>query len=154
MWDKAEDLLNTDRAITPAPGTATSAKMVLSYSSSIPHMVTKASNGQYKCDSSCLSWTSSEICSHTLAVSCHNGDLIAFLQWYNSLSKQPSITTLSMSGLPSGRGRKGSVPKRSQLISTQQPTLGEQDHCICAHPLCLLTLLWLLSIMPPLCQFL
>ena len=122
MWDKAEDLLNTDRAITPAPGTATSAKMVLPYSSSVPHMVTNASNGQYKCDTSCLSWTSSEICSHTLVVSCHNGDLIAFLQWYNSVSKQPNITTLSMSGLPSGRGRKGGVPKRSRSRSISSKT--------------------------------
>ena len=106
MWDKAEDLLNTDRAITPEPGTATSAKMVLSYSSSVPHMVTKAS---------CLSWSSSEMCSHTLAVAGRNGDLLTFLQWYNSFARHPNITTLSMAGLPSGRGRKGGVPKRSKV---------------------------------------
>ena len=105
MWKKAEDLLNTENAITPVPGTDTSAKMVLSYSSTNPHMVTKMSNGQYKCDTSCLNWTSSDICSHTLAVASHNGDLLTFLQWYNLLSKQPNITTLSMAGLPSGAER-------------------------------------------------
>ena len=82
MWQKAEELMTLDNAITPAPGKDKTAKMVMSYSSSVPHMVTKGQKGQYKCDSRCLNWMSSAICSHTLAVAQLNSDLIVFLQWY------------------------------------------------------------------------
>ena len=111
MWQKAEELLNSDNAITPAPGKDKLAKMVISYSSSVPHMVTNTQSGQYKCDSNCLNWTSSAICSHTLAVAQLNNDL---MQWYNSSTTLPNITCLAMSGLPSGRGRKGGVTKRTR----------------------------------------
>ena len=114
MWQKAEELMNSDNAITPAPGKDRTAKMVVSYSSSVPHMVTKGQKGQYKCDSNCLNWTSSAICSHTLAVAQLNDDLILFLQWYNTSNNMPNITSLAMSGLPSGRGRKGGVGKRAR----------------------------------------
>ena len=114
MWQKAEELINSDNAVTPAPGSDKTAKMVLSYSSRIPHMVMKGQKGQYKCDSNCLNWTSSAICSHTLAVAQLNNDLISFLQWYNTSSNMPNVTSLAMSGLPSGRGRKGGVAKRTR----------------------------------------
>ena len=84
MWHKAEELLNSDNAITSAPGKDKLAKMVMSYSSPIPHMVVKGQKGQYRCDSNCLNWASSAICSHTLAVAQLNCDLISFLQWYNT----------------------------------------------------------------------
>ena len=114
MWQKAEDLMNSDNAITPAPGNDKMAKMVLSYSSPIPHMVVKGQKGQYRCDSNCLNWTSSAICSHTLAVAQVHNDLVSFLQWYNTSSNMPNITSLAMSGLPSGRGRKGGIAKRTR----------------------------------------
>lgn len=75
-------------------------------------MVSKGREGQYKCDSNCLNWASSGICSHSIVVAQLNNDLPAFLQWYNTSSNQPNITSLAMSGLPSGRGRKGGVVKR------------------------------------------
>ena len=68
--------MNSDNAITPAPGKDRTAKMVVSYSSSVPHMVTKGQKGQYKCDSNYLNWTSSAICSHTLAVAQLNEALL------------------------------------------------------------------------------
>ena len=114
MWEKAEELMNSDNAITPAPGKDKMAKMVISYSSSVPHMVTKGQKGQYRCDSNCLNWTSSAICSHTLAVAQLNNELIPFVQWYNTSGNMPNITSLAMSGLPSGRGRKGGVAKRTR----------------------------------------
>ena len=112
MWEKAEVLMNSDNMITPAPGDDASAKMVLSYSSPVPHLVSKNSGGQYKCDKNCLNWVSSGICSHSLAVAQLNGDIITFLQWYNASAQQPNITSVAMTGLPPGRGRKGGKPKR------------------------------------------
>ena len=41
IWEKAEELMNNDNAITPAPGDDKSARMVLSYSSPVPHLVSK-----------------------------------------------------------------------------------------------------------------
>jgi len=58
MWEKAEELLSTQNAITPAPGSDSTARMVISYSSSMPHLVLRGSNGQYRCDDKCIAWTS------------------------------------------------------------------------------------------------
>ncbi len=112
IWEKAEELINNDNAITTAPGSDTSARMVLSYSSPVPHLVSKNTSGQYKCDSNCLNWVSSGLCSHSLAVAEMNGDVVTFLNWYKSSTEQPNITSVAMTGLPSGRGRKGGNPKR------------------------------------------
>ena len=112
----------------PAPGDDTTARMVLSSSSPVPHLVKRGSAGQYVCDTKCMSWTSYAICSHSLAVAEVNGGLLAFLSWFNSSTVQPNITTLAMTGLPSGRGRKGGVPRRSKShaavtheVSTPRP---------------------------------
>jgi hypothetical protein len=128
MWAKAERLLSTTNAITPSPGNDTTARMVLSSSSPVPHLVKRGSGGQYVCDSKCMSWTSSAICSHSLAVAEVNGSLLTFLSWFNSSTVQPNITTLAMTGLPTGRGRKGGVPRRSKShaavtreVSTPRP---------------------------------
>ena len=118
MWEKAEELLSTHNAITPAPGSDSRAKMVMSYSSSMPHLVQRSSNGQYRCDEKCIGWISSKICSHSIAVAEVNGDLCSFLQWYNTSGTEPNITALAMSSLPSGRGRKGGVPKRKRTQKT------------------------------------
>ena len=114
MWDKAEKLLATKNAITPAPGDDISAKMVLSTSSQMPHLVKKEFGGRYICDSRCLNWSSSGVCSHSLAVAEMDNNLSDFLSWYNSSNAQPNITSLAMTGLPSGRGRKGGVPHRTK----------------------------------------
>ena len=114
IWSKAENLINGENAIAPAPGNDSSTKMVMSYSSQIPHLVRKATNGQYKCDSNCLNWTSSGLCSHSLAVAELSNDLSSFLNWYNLSASQPNITTLAVSGLPAGRGRKGGAAKRTR----------------------------------------
>jgi hypothetical protein len=107
MWDKAKDLLSHEKHITSAPGDNEKAHMVLSHSQSAPHLVQIKSSGQYVCDSNCIQWLSSQICSHCLAVAPKNGDLPLFLEWYTSKAENPNITTLSMKGLPSVRGRKG-----------------------------------------------
>lgn len=111
MWDKAEELINGENTITAAPGNDGASKMVISYSSPVPHLVTRSTGGQYKCDTKCLNWSSSGLCSHTLAVAELNNGLS---EWYNTSSLQPNITTVAMSGLPSGRGRKGGTAKRTK----------------------------------------
>ena len=116
MWEKAEELLSTQNAITPAPGSDSTARMVISYSSSMPHLVLRGSNEQYRCDDKCIAWTSSGICSHSIAVAEVNHDLHTFLQWYNMSETEPNISSLAMAGLPSGRGRKGGVPRHKQSL--------------------------------------
>ena len=114
MWEKAEELISTKNAITCAPGDNRKSKMVLSYSTSIPHLVQCGTNGQYKCDEKCINWSSSGICSHSIAVAEVNNDLQAFLDWYNNSAVEPNITSLAMIGLPVGRGRKGGIPRRKR----------------------------------------
>ena len=66
---KAEQYLNSDSDIMPAPGSNKKSMMVASKSSNIPDFVSAGANGQYSCDNNCLQWKSSKICSHTLAAS-------------------------------------------------------------------------------------
>ena len=47
MWQKAEELLNTENAITNAPGSDSKARMVFSQSSAVPHFVMARGDGQY-----------------------------------------------------------------------------------------------------------
>ena len=80
--------------------------MILSYSQVAPYLVQAKSDGQYICDNSCQQWLSSQLCSHTVAVAEHNGDLLSFLQWYITFARNPNMSTLAMIGLPHGRGRR------------------------------------------------
>ena len=121
IWAKAIELLSTSNAITSAPGSQKKASMVLSYSQVAPHLVQAKSDGQYICDSSCQQWLSSQLCSHTVAVAERSGDLLSFLQWYITYAKNPNISTLAMSGLPRGRGRKGGKAKRQRNRTCNPP---------------------------------
>ena len=119
IWAKAEDYLISKTDIVPAPGVNKS-MMVASKSSKVPHFVCAGSNGKYTCDNNCLQWKSSGICSHIISVAEKNCELSAFLQWYNGTNQEPNITTLAMSGLPAGRGRKGGVPKRKRSTGSKK----------------------------------
>ena len=121
MWGKAIELVTTDNAITPAPGSQKKACMVISYSQVASHLVQCKSNGQYICDSNCQQWVSSQICSHVLAAAEHNNDLSSFLEWYTSCAGSPNISTLALSGLPRGRGRKGGRAKCQRSRISQTP---------------------------------
>ena len=94
---KAEQILQSGNAITAAPGEHKKPRMVLSYSQATPHHVQTKSNGQYVCDSACLQWASSQICSHTIAAAESNEELPFFLQWYTKYAESPNISTLAMS---------------------------------------------------------
>ena len=58
------------------------------------------------CDANCPQWVSSKICSHAVAVAEIDSSLRSFLDWSIACAVQPNRTTLSMSGMPSGRGKK------------------------------------------------
>ena len=80
IWSKAEKLLTKKEAIVPAPGQVPEARMVLSYSGKVPHMVTPNKSRSFCCDSSCVNWKSLDICSHTVAVAEVNGKLYLFVR--------------------------------------------------------------------------
>lgn len=137
MWKKAEDYLASSNSVMPAPGKDLKSKMVMSHSSDTPHYVRMLSPGRYVCDKQCLQWSSSQICSHTLVAAEANGDLLQFLQWFNDSCAEPNITQLAKAGLPSGRGRKGGIPKRKRkkvatsvpsVVVPRQATTGTQQH--------------------------
>ena len=122
MWEKATKLLAMDNCITAAPGDDKRARMVSSFSSKTPHFVSSRTKSQYVCDSACVQWNSSKICSHTLAVAETNGELKDFLQWYSTSRVSPNITNLAMEGLPKGRaGQKGGRAKRKRTRSDAKP---------------------------------
>ena len=114
MWAKADKLLSMENSVTPAPGGNKKSHMVISYSQVPPHLVQGKADGQYICDKNCPHWFASQICSHTLACAQRSGDLPSFLQWYVQYAENPNISTLAMSGLSTGRGRKGGKAKHQR----------------------------------------
>ena len=114
IWAKAEKYLQSKSDIVPSPGNDSRSMMVVSQSSPTPHCVCGLPTGQFLCDSNCLQWKSSQICSHVVAVSDKLGELSSFLKWFINTKQQPNVTSLAMHGLPAGRGRKGGVPKRKR----------------------------------------
>ena len=51
VWEKAKKLVSTPNAITPAPGQEPEARMVLSYSGNVPHMVVPKKGGDFRLES-------------------------------------------------------------------------------------------------------
>ena len=79
IWTKATELLQKDNAIVPAPGQSSEARMVLSYSNKVPHMVTPTKAGGFSCDTNCPNWKCTDICAHSVAVAQVNGKLEEFI---------------------------------------------------------------------------
>ena len=123
MWEKAVKLLSMENAVTMAPGDDKKARMIMSYSSAIPHLVRSKSGGEYYCDDNCPHWKSARICSHTLVCAEANRELPAFLEWHCKAGILPNITAVAMEGLPRGRGRKGGRPKRQRKREDQPETV-------------------------------
>lgn len=68
LWKKANNLVKDETAIVRAPGDGDeSAWMVISYSSKQPHYM-KMTKCTFACDKKCLSYKSSRLCSHTIAL--------------------------------------------------------------------------------------
>ena len=90
--------------------------MVASRSGQRPHLVISGKGGQIKCDENCLNYKTLGICSHTVAVAHVNNNLTNFLAWFEKTKRKPNITSLSVHGMPAGRGRKGSLPSRKRVV--------------------------------------
>ena len=108
--NKASELVLKQDAIVLAPGQSAEARMVLSYSSKVPHMVTPTREGGFNCDNSCPNWKSLGLCSHTLAVAHVNGKVQEFVSNVKKKKKAPNVTSLVTTTMPKGRGRKGVIP--------------------------------------------
>ena len=111
IWNKAADLL-MGKNIIPVPWmTDTRACLVKSSSSEQP-------SSHYKCDDKCPMFKGYKLCSHVVVVSQENGDLVAFLKYYNSRDIGPNLSSIALRGMPAGAGKKGGTPnhKRKQSI--------------------------------------
>ena len=120
IFRKAKELLRKENAIVPAPGQSFEARMVLSYTNKVPHMVTPTKGGVFSCESNCPNWKSLGICSHSVAVAHVNGKLQEFTLAVKKKKKSPNVTALVTSTMPRGRGRKGGVPPRTRKQSNAE----------------------------------
>ena len=116
IWEKAFELATDPNAIAPAPG-YDKGHTVKSSSGKRPHFVMAKNKGQYCCDSDCGNHKSLGICSHSVAVAETDGELKGFIDWFVKAKKRPNITSLVLTGMPIGRGRKGGVPPRKKKKS-------------------------------------
>ena len=105
-------------AIVQAPGDDC-AWMVRSSSSKRPHYV-KVSKCSFICDDQCLSYKSTKVCSHTIAIAIKQESIEKFVKWYRTLKHTPNFSTLAEAGKPATAGkkpgRKGMSKKSSQQI--------------------------------------
>ena len=69
---------------------------------------------RFICDSECCHFKSIGICSHTVAVAELNGKLLEFVAFYKKTKRVPNLTSMATSGMPKGKGRKGSEPPRKR----------------------------------------
>ena len=114
ILNKASELLHKENAIVPAPGQSSEARMVLSFSSKMPHMVVPTKGSGFSCDNNCSNWKSIGLCSHSVAVAESNGKLEEFIMGVKRKKKIPNMTALATSTMPKGRGRKGSIPPHTR----------------------------------------
>ena len=126
VWEKAEKLIGTINAITSAPGQQPVARMVLSYSGNVPHMVLPKKIGDFSCDAKRPNWKAMAICSHTVAIAEVNGKLQQFLS-HEKRKRGFNVTMLLTTSVPRGRGRKGGVSSRIRTPARPVATRIEMD---------------------------
>ena len=87
--------------------------------------MTPGKGGKFACDNSCPNYKSFGLCSHTVAVADVNGMLSAYIEYYKKQKKIPNLSALAKTGMPTGRGRKGTEPprkrRRGDCIETRVP---------------------------------
>ena len=119
IWQKAEELLNSQHGMSPTPGQPEEARMVLSCSDKRPHLVLPCKGGRFKCDSDCLNFKSLGICSHSVAIAECNNLLTEFLAHFQKAKEKPNFTSVSLHGVPAGSCKKGGVvPRRRRKLET------------------------------------
>ncbi len=131
VWKKATELLNTPQAISSAPGHPDEARMVMSRSGQRPHLVLPCKTRRFKCDSDCMNFKSLGICSHSIAVAELNNEIQAFVAAFTKVKRTPSFTSVTVHGMPAGRGRKGSQAPRKR--KQRQPVTEREDRVPSIH---------------------
>lgn len=119
IWKKAGELLSSADNMTLAPGYNSEARMVRSFTNARPHLVTPGKAGRFMCDSECANYKSLGICSHVVATAEANNKLIEFSNYYRKAKKVPNFTQIAKANVPTGTGRKGSVPPRKRKKTDQ-----------------------------------
>lgn len=116
---KASDILSVAGGVVVAPGQPT-ARMVLSKTGKRPHFVVKKKNGGLACDSDCPQYKSASLCSHIVAAAKHDMELPELVSSYQNVKRCPNLTKLAVSGMPKGRGHKGSkAPRRRKEVPVE-----------------------------------
>ena len=138
IWSKADSLAEDESAIKSAPGDE-AAWMVKSYSGKQPHYVKSGKTSGFICDEHCLSYKSSKICAHSVALAIKQDRVPLFLKWYQRIKQKPNYTTVGESGRPSSCGKKPSKRKGStksvsakvrQVISqAEEEGINWRNHC-------------------------
>ena len=130
MWHKAERLLTTPNAITPAPGNE-NARMVASDSSSRPHFVQKTTGNKFLCDENCPMWRGRKMCAHTVAVAENFNSLQQFIDVLQKSKPECNVTKLvttscerRKAGTKSGGPRKRGSDLHKVPITTFKNRLG------------------------------
>ena len=116
IWSKAEKLIRSYGHIIKVPWLHDDqARLVKSYSSPQPHVVTRNPKNKHMfcCDNNCQMFKCFSVCSHAIATAQVNGQLEAYLTEVNTTSK-PNLTFIANQGMPQGSGRKGGKPKRKR----------------------------------------
>ncbi len=131
MWQKAERLLTTPNAITPAPGNE-NARMVASDSSSRPHFVQKTTGNRFLCDENCPMWRGRKMCAHTVAVADNFNSLRQFIDVLQKSKPECNVTKLvttscerRKAGTKSGAPRKRGSDLRKVPVTTFKNRLGD-----------------------------
>ena len=137
IWSKAEKLIKPDGHIIKVPWLQDDqARLVRSYSSPQPHLVTRNPRKKHMfcCDKNCQMFKCFSVCSHVIATAHINGQLESYLTEINT-TIQPNLTSIANQGMPSGAGRKGCIPKQKRYrklatIGTRsvQPCLEAEQH--------------------------
>ena len=83
IWDKASRLVNTKRAMAPAPGHPPEARTVESTSKNNFHLVIPGSSGRFTCD--CTNYHSLSMYSPAVAMAEINGRLKELVEWHRKL---------------------------------------------------------------------
>ena len=121
IWSSAQHYLSDLSAICKSPGEE-DAWLVKSSQDKRPHYVKLSKSNRcnrYICDSDCLTYKSSKICAHSVAVAEKNDHLESFLKWFKSQKPQLNLTNLAESGKPSTSGKKGPHRKASTKKGTK-----------------------------------
>jgi len=121
MWEKAEELINTDGFVLPAVGAADTARQVASLTAQksgkakAPHHVYMQKHPvgvQVKCD--CPVYSSSpNICQHALATADDLQILPDYLLWVRRTKKGANLSQLIASSVPKEGGKKPTTRRKS-----------------------------------------